>query len=175
MPLKGSVLKDLYPIYGMRQMSDNDILIDSFREAEVKKVMEDLGFEAVSYGKGNHDVYHKQPVSNIEIHTSLFVPSHNKAIYEYYRSVEEKLMPKEGFERKFSDEDFYIYMIAHEYKHYTNSGTGIRSLLDVYVFLRKHEDDLDKNYIDSELKKLGLEIFENDNRDLNSIYLTETS
>ena len=166
MPLKGSVLKDLYPVYGMRQMSDNDILIDSSREADVKKVMEDLGFEVVSYGKGNHDVYHKQPVSNIEIHTSLFGPSHNKKIYEYYRNVEEKLIPKEGCERKFSDEDFYIYMIAHEYKHYTNSGTGLRSLLDVYVFLRKYEKVLDWNYINSELEKLGLANFEKDNRDL---------
>lgn len=28
MPLKGSILKDMYPRLGMRQMADNDILID---------------------------------------------------------------------------------------------------------------------------------------------------
>lgn len=90
MPLKGSVLKDLYPVYGMWQMSDNVILIDSFREAEVKKVMEDLGFEVVSYGKGAHDTYHKLPVSNFEIHTSLFDRTSEKKIYEYYKNIEKK-------------------------------------------------------------------------------------
>lgn len=166
MPLKGSVLKDIYPVYGMRQMSDNDILVDPSREADVRRVMEALGFDVVSYGRGNHDIYHKQPVSNIEIHTSLFGPSSGKKIYEYYTNVEEKLIPVTGFEKKFSDEDFYLYMIAHEYKHYANSGTGLRSLLDVYVFLRTHENDMEEDYIESELKKLGLDIFEKENRDL---------
>ena len=40
MPLKGAVLKDFYPKYGMREMSDNDILIDPGRSSEVKCVME---------------------------------------------------------------------------------------------------------------------------------------
>ena len=28
-------------------------------------------------------------------------------------------------------------MIVHEYKHYSGGGTGLRSLLDTYVYLRK--------------------------------------
>lgn len=31
MPVKGAVLKDLYPRYGVREMSDNDILFDAER------------------------------------------------------------------------------------------------------------------------------------------------
>ena len=44
MPLKGSVLQLDYPSYGMRQMSDNDILIDAGRAAEkARRVPTDLG------------------------------------------------------------------------------------------------------------------------------------
>ena len=48
MPLKGSVLKSLYPKIGMRQMSDNDILCDPARMQDVRTVMENLGFSVDS-------------------------------------------------------------------------------------------------------------------------------
>ena len=39
MPLKGAVLKDLYPAYGIRQMGDRDILIDPDRAEDVREIM----------------------------------------------------------------------------------------------------------------------------------------
>ena len=36
MPLKGSVLKDWYPKFGMREMADNDILFDASKRQKVK-------------------------------------------------------------------------------------------------------------------------------------------
>ena len=39
MPLKGSVIKDLYPRMGMRQMSDNDILFDAERTKDVRTII----------------------------------------------------------------------------------------------------------------------------------------
>ena len=46
MPLKGTVLQNLYPVYGMRQMSDHDILFDATRADDVRAIMEGLGFRA---------------------------------------------------------------------------------------------------------------------------------
>ena len=63
-----------------------------------------------------------------------------------------------------SDEDFYVYIIAHEYKHYSGGGTGLRSLLDTYVCLKKL--DLDMDYIALETDKMGLRDFEQNNRSL---------
>lgn len=57
MPLKGTVLQHLYPIYGMRQMSDHDILFDAKRADDVKSIMEGLGFSTEHFGTSNHDVY----------------------------------------------------------------------------------------------------------------------
>ena len=35
MPMKGAILKDMYPRLGMRQMSDNDILVDNQRFGQI--------------------------------------------------------------------------------------------------------------------------------------------
>ena len=49
MPLKGAILKDFYPKFGMREFSDYDILFDASREEEMKNIMEGLGFTTEKY------------------------------------------------------------------------------------------------------------------------------
>ena len=166
MPLKGTVLQQYYPKYGMREMSDHDILFDATRAADVKAIMEGLGFSTESYNKGNHDIYHKEPVVNFEMHRELFGAGSKKQLRDYYHNVEERLVKGAGFARRFTPEDFYIYMIAHEYKHFAGGGTGLRSLLDTYVLERKLGSSLNRDYIRQELDKLGLTEFEAKNRAL---------
>ena len=164
MPLKGAVLQSFYPLPGMREFADYDILIDKERSGDVKNIMESLGFTTESYNSTHHDVYIKPPVLNFEIHTALFEPEiENTAIYEYYQDVQKRLTGA-SFEKQFTPEDFYLYMLSHEYKHYQNKGTGLRSLLDTYVFLKKQS--LDWDYIKEETEKLGLSDFEKANRSL---------
>ena len=170
MPLKGAVMKDYYPAYGMREMSDNDILFDPSCRVKVKEYFESCGYEVEEYGESNQDVYLKAPVSNFEMHTALFREDHIlkfPEIYDYYKHVKERLLKeKNGCEYRFSNEDFYIYMTAHEYKHYTGNGMGLRSILDIYVFMNKFADTLDMKYIEGELKKLGIAEFEHESRNL---------
>ena len=166
MPLKGTVIKDLYPSIGMRQMSDFDILFDKDYAKNVRDIMLDLGFTCEHFGSGNHDVYFKQPVSNFEMHTGLFGEVHKPEIYQYYKNIKERLIKDEdnNFGYHFRNEDLYIYLTAHEYKHFSGSGTGLRSVLDTYVFWQKHGSQLDKEYISAETKKLGISDFEQQNR-----------
>lgn len=164
MPLKGASLKGLYPKYGMREFADHDILFDASRAEDVKEIMEELGFSAKSFGFGNHDVYHKAPCLNFEMHRTLFSPRRDERLFEYYRDVEGRLLRGSGFERSFIPEDFYIYFLAHEYKHYAKSGTGLRSLLDTWVYLNRIT--LDEAYVNREVGKLGIGDFEKQNRSL---------
>ena len=170
MPLKGSVLKELYPAIGMRQMADNDILYDVTRSEDVREIMESLGFTTVMYVQNqyNHDHYDKEPVCNFEMHRALFAPSAPENLFQYYRNVRDRLVKDEGnaFGYHFTDEDFYLYMIAHEYKHYSGGGTGLRSLLDTYVYLNKYGETLNRDYLSGELEQLGLTEFEQQNRTL---------
>lgn len=176
MPLKGAVLKDYYPEYGMREMADYDVLFDAERADGVKTIMEGLGFTTVSFAGGCHDIYHKAPFLNYEMHTSLFGPGHQMELCAYYTDVKKRLIPGKGCSFHFSPEDFYLYMIAHQYKHFASSGTGLRSILDIYVYLRHYSDEyekgvtqidgLDMTYIEEEAEKLGIADYERSSRAL---------
>lgn len=170
MPLKGSLLQFDYPKFGMRQMGDNDILFDVNFQERIYDYMISNGYEAVYYRKGNHDEYVKKPVYNIEMHKGLFMSSQNPVLSAYYQNVKQRMIKDEenSFGFHLSEADFYIYLVAHAYKHYVYSGIGIRNLLDSYVYLSRHGDHLDWDYISRELKKIGADDFEAECRQLAS-------
>ncbi len=171
MPLKGSVLRDLYPGFGLRQMADMDILIDEAGRAAVKEYLTSCGYSAEKYNQTNHDVYFKEPIYNFEIHTALFNPKTTPVFAEYYRNVASLLLPDgdSSFGRHFSPEDFYIHMILHALKHFAERGTGLRTLIDEYVYVREWYDRMDQSYIEGELKKVNAIGFEQNLRHLSSL------
>ncbi len=168
LPLKGILLKEMYPKLGMRQMADNDILYDKRYQQELMQFMTARGYEPSQIGKGNHDIYRKEPVYNFEMHTALYGAAHDKNWEAYYRNVKQRLRKDEGnrFGYHFREEDFYIYLLTHIYKHYRGSGTGIRSLLDIYVFLKDRRMKLNWHYIAVEMERLGISEFEQESREL---------
>jgi hypothetical protein len=164
MSLKGVILKEYYPKIGMRQMFDNDILFDSEFQNQLRDFMVKNQYEVKESNEmGCHEEYLRVPVYNYEMHTRLF-DENNDAFSVYYSDVKSRLLKDydNGFGYHFTDEDFYIYIIAHEYKHYSTGGTGLRSLADIFIYLRAKENKLDRNYINHELEKLGIEDFEQD-------------
>lgn len=166
MPLKGSILKELYPENGMREMADNDMLCDASKQQEVMQIMLGHGYTAESVGKTHHDVYMKPPVLNFELHTLLF--GETSDFYQYYSDPKHLMIHDEDSQYGYhlSDEDFYVYMTAHEFKHFSGGGTGIRSLLDCYVYCKNKGEDLDWNYITEQCKQLEIADFEKERREL---------
>lgn len=182
LPLKGIYVAGYYPFPGMRWMCDNDILygyVESdpeggyrFRgqteqeqnnwnkkaEKELQKIMEELGYKAEHLG-GAHDVYQKEPFFNFEMHHRL--AEADSITGEYYQNPWK--CAKQNDKNKqfyyFSDEDEYIYLITHAYKHFAHAGCGIRTLADEYAILSK-KTELDWNYVKTELEKLELDTFE---------------
>lgn len=161
MPLKGCILQGLYPVYGMRQMADNDILFDAAHRTDIRAYMEENGFQTVEYEENHHDVYMKPPIYNFEMHTELFGSKNNPVWREYYADVKSRLHLKEGTscEYCFTDEDFYIYQILHSYKHYRLGGTGLRHLIDTFVFLSAKKALMDGTYLHRELCTLGADSY----------------
>ena len=164
LPLKGIILKDSYPKASMREMSDNDILVDSSRMNDIKDIMEELGYKTEMFDTYNHDVYSKPPTVEFEMHRSLFPEDSMPLFSSYYKDLTKRLI-RNGYEYRMTDEDFYIYLLCHTYKHYIHAGTGLRSLLDFYVYTGKHPD-MDREYLNSELKKLGLTDYEKETVEL---------
>lgn len=166
LPMKGIILSGMYPKMGMREMADNDILYDKQRQADVVAFMKANGYNAKSVGRSHHDTFYKEPVYNFEMHTIMFADVIDERFTAYYENLESRLIANDGtaFARHLSDDDFYIHMTAHEYKHYSRGGTGLRSLLDKYVYLKKKREMLNFDYINTECEKLGISRFEQESR-----------
>ena len=175
LPLKGIVMQRMYPGLGLRQMADNDILYDDSFKSVLKKYMLSRGFCFESEG-GVHDCYLKEPVYNFEMHSKLFYDwLNNGRMADYYSHVWEMAVrdKEDGYGYHFKDEDFYVYNIAHANKHYSESGTGIRTLADIYVMNHAFKN-IDRDYVNNELKKLGLSDFEVNLRKLSKKLLSDS-
>ena len=60
--LKGIVLQDFYPKFGMREMGDNDILYDPTYQEQMHDFMLSRGYHTEFYKKIHHDEYQKPPL-----------------------------------------------------------------------------------------------------------------
>ena len=168
MPLKGSLLKDYYPVAGMREMADADILFDKERHDDLREIMLAAGFKPENKEKNHHDAYMKPPILNFEMHTTLFSHHADEKLRSYYSDISRLLIRDEDNEYGYhmSENDLYIYLTAHEYNHFRVGGTGLRSLMDNYVFLREKGDSLDKEYVAEQLRQTGMTDYDNKHREL---------
>ena len=154
MPLKGTLLKGIYPKSEMRTMGDADILIRTEQYDKIKPVMLKLGYE--EQVESDHElIWHKGTV-HIELHKRL-IPSYNKDYYEYFGDGWRlaKLCDAEGTRYGLKAEDELIYIFTHFAKHYRDAGIGIRHVLDIWVYKNAHEE-IDEEYIKNELQALKL-------------------
>lgn len=154
MLLKGCVMRELYPSADMRVMADLDILIKEDMRDIAEKIMKKNGY--VFETENAHEIaYLKRPYMYVELHKSI-VPNYNKELYKYYGTGWKFARPLEGYKHIniMSDEDFFVFMIAHFAKHYIQSGIGIRHVMDVYVYYKSKK--LNSEYVKKELEKLEL-------------------
>lgn len=173
MPMKGSIIKYLYPTIDMRSMADLDIYFDDAKSAEVRKILINLGYEVKSYKKSNHDTYVKIPFMNIEMHRDLFGESY--AISRYYKNFWPRLekTKTDRCEYQFNINDYYVFMVAHSSVHFSFGGMGIRNVIDEFIYLNKYQNKLDYFYIEEELKSIGIYKFESNLKKLSSYWFED--
>lgn len=136
LPLKGSIIKGLYPQSDMRSMSDIDILIDPENAEKAREIMTELGYSCEHFGYDIHDIYHKSPVMNVEIHRALFGEDGRE--FQEVFSDPWSSCTSNGMKFSFTPDAFFAYVLAHAVKHLEEGGTGIRSIMDLWVCL--HSD-----------------------------------
>ena len=155
MPLKGTVIRSLYPEKDMRSMADADILVSLADFEKFNNIMLGLGY--TFDGESNHEYnYTKKPFVHIELHKYL-VPSYNDDLYSYYgdgwRLAKQTNPDRCRFE--LSVEGHFIYIITHFAKHYRDAGVGMKSVIDIWLYMKKYTE-MDMEYVKSQLKKLNL-------------------
>ena len=148
-PLKGSVIKNLYPQPWMRTGCDIDILVrEDDVDSAAKAISEQLGYSLK--GKGKHDV---QILSTeniyVELHFSLIEEDVSPAMAKVLDKAWEHANPADGgYRYELDDAMFYFYHIAHMAKHFLGGGCGIKPFLDLWLM------EKNKNYHTSETKAL---------------------
>ena len=155
LPLKGWHLRSMYPKQEFRFMSDLDILIEKNDRKRIAKVLKENGYTVGISDYGSDDGYYYDPCIHLEVHIDMVSVEHDNW-YKYYQNIWDKAILVAGYEYKLNWNDYFIYMMINFLKDYTLNGTGIRPILDFYIFLSKYRDDLDFDYINNEFKTLGV-------------------
>jgi len=133
MPLKGTVLRDLYPDPAMRVSCDIDILVPPDRAEEARMLFE----KTLSYrydGMGDHDYQFFTPSElTVELHFKLY-KTEDRVVYALGDVWEhaERLLP-DSFEYRMSGDYCYAYMMAHMAKHFHEGGCGVKPFMDIHV------------------------------------------
>lgn len=168
LPMKGWILREMYPDPLMRSMSDLDILIRAFDSEKLNGWMQKHGYQLDpdAVEENFHDTYKKVPYLCVELHQTL-MDRRNLSPDEIDWMQQKTLLFWEEKARapgskhiyRMSDEIFYVHQISHFHKHFTNAGVGIRPLADIFLFLREKGETLDRQYIDRQLDILHLKEF----------------
>lgn len=156
-PLKGFLLRKLYPSPMMRSMTDLDVLIRDMDRQDVARWMESMGYEAEKTNAlSHHDNFKKRPWMYMELHFHLMKPRPGRDELEKKVWEHASLLPGYQHIYQMSLEDFYIFHLLHLHKHFTSRGVGLKGVVDIYVFLKAYGASLDRSYLDQELKALQI-------------------
>ncbi len=158
LPMKGWFLRSMYPQEDFRFMSDLDILVDKKSFDKASLIMQELGYNKANRHYGVDESFIKSPYLNVELKYDMISPEF-KLWYDYYQRIWKIAWKESEYKYILEKNDYYIYMVVNLAKDYYRKGTGVRSILDFYVFLEKSGCELNRNYIKEELNKLALEDF----------------
>ncbi len=141
LPLKGFVIKALYPQPALREMSDVDLLIPPKKRRSVEKLMEQMGNRSEPTDCHDTDVYQSPLGLRYEIHFSLREDGFNPATTAFCTSLWKQATPQEGkrFLYELSQEAHYAYILCHFVKHLLYGGVGIRQLTDLYLWHKHYQ------------------------------------
>lgn len=161
--LKGRVLSELYPVPESRVSSDVDLLIPERKD--LKTVIEMLakdGFRIGEVLKDSHQIECRhRSFGLIEIHTDIYDDIAKNVWFENSIVLSDEFVKQEQEDGTFyytlPVTDGAIFITVHFLKHFLSHGCGIRQLLDMLMYLKKHEDNIDwqrYNALFAELKYL---------------------
>lgn len=174
-PLKGAVIRELYPEAWMRTSCDIDILV---RKEEIKRA-KDILISRLNYRvvkKNYHDIAMLSPDNHIlELHFRLLENEEKmdrmlSKVWDYVKPVEEG-----KYQYAMTNEYLLFHSYAHMLYHFINGGCGIRYVLDAWILEHKLSLDHEILYKFLEVcemsafvyyvKKLGKVWFENEMHD----------
>lgn len=91
-------------------------------------------------------------MTTVELHRALL--NDTSPFAEYYKDAWRRALPTaEPFVCRLSREDEYIFLLIHGHKHFSGAGSGVRTVLDFWLYLKRYGKELDRKYIATELSR----------------------
>ena len=163
-PLKGTVLRKMYPEDWMRNSCDIDVLVDKCNVAAAGEILAGLGFKKEETLSA-HDVTYTRGKIHVELHFVLLEEYRFPNVSDTLLDVWENSSTENGYCYFMSDEFFYLYHVAHMAKHFELGGCGVRAVLDTWILNNACDFDAQKRGLllesaglykfDSQMKKLA--------------------
>ena len=179
--VKGLVLRDCWPDGNLRISGDEDFLIRPQDYHKLKDYFLERGFtqDKVEPEKGLPDEMgfeKKEEGVYYEVHRTLF--SEKSAYFSRLNDVfQDAFSDAIGFGRG----DYYFYsldptrhlffVVSHMLKHFVMGGVGIRQLIDIFMFIRRYDQQIDRARFKGLLQDFGLEVYWINLMEIGRLYL----
>lgn len=135
-PLKGAVIRDLYPEPWYRTSCDVDIFVKEEDLPSAISLLQERGYTAGV--KSVHDVCVLAPSGlHIELHFSLAERKGEKEGLFSHLFDEVSLAEGRAYEYRLSNEMLYCHHLDHTLRHFARGGTAIRAYFDIFLMRKK--------------------------------------
>ena len=135
-PLKGAVLRQLYPVPELRTSCDIDVLVKEDDVEEAVAAIENAT-DIVKKKRNYHDISMVNSQIHLELHFSILENMEN--IDKLLSHVWDYAVQNEGSRYKLTPEFQIFHIAAHMSYHMVHGGLGIRPFLDLWLLRTKTE------------------------------------
>lgn len=182
--MKGIICRQLYGKYAEHRPSgDEDILVRKEEFYEIKEFLEKRGYSCAGsevttaqLNQAEHVSFQNENRYCVEVHINLMGRRNDlrikmgevfQDVFEHTRIQKIKNVPMTTMEHT----EHYIYLIMHAFKHFIGSGVGLRQLIDVMMYQKHHEHELDWEKIEEALRECHADGYLGDIQELGVKYL----
>lgn len=149
-PLKGIIIKDDYPNPYMRHMGDLDFYVKPEERNTIRTLMESIGGVFSGSESGDYQFNLNEQI-RVEFHGRLLYRKSDKWIENYpdWTFVDEE-------HSCLSEEGYALNLIGHTVKDLSESGLGIRYILDQWVYRHRHQPQPNWDTVYARLREDGI-------------------
>lgn len=157
--LKGDIVAQYYTEPLSRISSDTDIYVGSQQLDNAEKIFEKCGFIVKARSPMEHHTVCNHPVcGNVDLLLSFYDKCFEEKFFKGYTNITEGNLDYQIDEYSFTTlgaTDNAIFLFLHWVKHFLSCGTGIRQLMDFFLFWKNNCNDINLSKFKQMLNDLG--------------------
>lgn len=153
--LKGTTVSRLYATPEARISSDTDIIIKPDKENQVVQILKENGYSVEERAKNDHHRKAVHPLGGLlEVHIALYSKITKEILFENKCKYDEPYQYLASGECTLGLNDNLMYLTIHLIKHLINGGVGVRQMMDLLLYMKEYENQLDWRKYNTIIKEL---------------------